>query len=289
MSQSSVPNEQDLVLGGQLPPPLGGAVLGGLAGLEQRFSQTDVKQKLAALAEVAQYGMSALPLVEQELADDDLNVRCAAYVQLKAIQPNHSIVERGIPLKVGDRIYGVYESSVSYGDDFYYIGGRLSDWYEEDHSIYQASQDSHGLDFEYISDHPADNPINPYDDYDDPNLILYTVERATAEIKAQVVYQEKFGKLYCEIYEIDRYDSDNPREFDLKAWVDAHQIVVDNTETWGDHDWEYENQVLTSLQRQKQFDLLQELWQQKGYPPLGFVHEYVIDRSCYLPLKDLQS
>jgi hypothetical protein len=303
MSQPSTPNAQDLVLGGQLPPPNSGAVLGGLAGLEHRFNQTNVAQKLAALAEAVTYGESALPLLQQGLQDDNLQVRMAAYLPLNSLKPNDLELKRGLPLRVGDRIYAVYESSVSYGDDWYYIHAEIDDddedYDDEDDverfSLYHPSQDSNGQTFEYISNASGDNQRDPYDEGYEPVWIAYYVDAATAEAKAQIVYEEKFGKLGCEIYELDTYiepEENEPSEtFELKAWVEANQVVVDAEipEDWGDDDLNYETKVLMSLQNRKQFSLLRELWQQKDYKPLAFVHEYVIDRSCYLRIAALET
>ncbi|MBW4473105.1 MAG: hypothetical protein KME45_22410 [Stenomitos rutilans HA7619-LM2] len=316
MTQPSTPNAQDLVLGGQFPPPFSGAVLGGLAGLEHRFNQADITQKLAALAEAATYGESALPLIQRGLQDDNLQVRMAAYLPLKSLKPNDLELKRGLPLRVGDRIYAVYESSVSFGDDLYYIRAQIDEEEDEDYleeyPLYHSSQDSDGHAFEYISDAPEDNQRDPCDEGYDPSLIAYYVDPSAAAVKAQIVYEEKFGNLGCEIYELDSYieadeddleeddedfdaggisQSNTPAGFNLKAWVAANQVVVDAKipKNWGDEDWAYEFQVLMSLQNQKQFSLLRELWQQKRYRPLAFVHEYVIDRPYYLRLTALET
>jgi hypothetical protein len=112
------------------------------------------------------------------------------------------------------------------------------------------------------------------------------LDSAEAVSKAEIVFRAKFSDLGCEIHEIDLNSSD---EFDLKDWVETHQILVTTKfeQEWGDSDWAYQCDVMTSLQAQKQFDLLYELWQQQGYEPLAFVHEYVIDRLCYMRLKEL--
>jgi hypothetical protein len=290
MSQPSAPNAQDLVLGGQLPPPVSGAVLGGLAGLEHRFNQADMTQKLAALAEAATYGESALPLLQRGLQDENLQVRMAAYLPLKSLKLNDIELKRGLPLRVGDRIHAVYRSSVAYGDDWHYIDSDISEWYHEAYPFYK--KDVSGKSFNYISDLPNDNRMDTNDAYEMPNLVAYYVDWEAAEAKAQTVYEEKFGNLGCEIYEvyphIESEEDSISESFDLKAWVEANKIIVDANlpEGWED---DYEFKVLMSLQNQKQFSLLRELWQQKDYKPLAFVHEYVIDRPCYLRLTALES
>lgn len=297
MSESSVPKAQDLVLGGEMPPPVSGAVLGGLVGLQQRFQQSELTQKLAALEAAATYGAEAIPLLRQGLESADLTVRSTAYSQLRKLGVSSPDLECGIPLRVGDRIYAVYESSVSYGDDWYYIHAEIEDDEEllEEYPFYHPSQDSNGHTFEYVSDAPEDNQRDPYDEGYEPILVAYCLDSATAEAKTKIVFEEKFGNLGCEIHEIDTYiepDEDDPfGALDLRAWVEANQVVVDPElpEEWGDADLEYVTQVLMSLQHRKQFSLLRELWQQKGYDPLAFVHEYVIDRPCYLRLHTLET
>ncbi len=48
MSETN-PRESDLILGGQNPPPLNAAVLGGLAGIKQRLESESIAARLQAL------------------------------------------------------------------------------------------------------------------------------------------------------------------------------------------------------------------------------------------------
>lgn len=288
MHSQQYPHDQDLVLGSEQPPPIAGAVLGGIAGLNQRFEQGDVTQKLATLVQAAQH-KDGLSLLERGLEDENLLVRAEAYMQLKAIAPTlptpPPILQRGIPLKAGDRIYAVYRSSVSYGDDLYYIADCLSTWYHEDYPFYHTSTDVAGDSFEYVSDAPKNNQLEGEDTYHQPRLIAYFTNRKAAETKAEAVYVDKFGQLGCEIWSVDR----KHRSFDLKAWVGANEIVIEDVlEDWGDSDWAYQARVLTSLHNQKRFELLREIWQQLGFKPLAFIHKYIIDRPCYLRLAALE-
>ncbi|HEY9666281.1 MAG TPA: hypothetical protein V6C91_05720, partial [Coleofasciculaceae cyanobacterium] len=70
------PKAHDVVLGGQTPTPLNGAVLGGLAGVKRRFNQGNsktspylVNQRINALKEALQYGSEGLELVIEALND----------------------------------------------------------------------------------------------------------------------------------------------------------------------------------------------------------------------------
>ncbi|MEG4939246.1 PspA/IM30 family protein [Microcoleus sp. F4-D5] len=57
------PKPYDAVRGGQLPPPVGGAVLGGLAGVKHRLSSSVSEHRIAALTETLNYGDAGLKIV----------------------------------------------------------------------------------------------------------------------------------------------------------------------------------------------------------------------------------
>ncbi|MBW4694057.1 MAG: hypothetical protein KME27_20110 [Lyngbya sp. HA4199-MV5] len=288
MTSEPEPQNHDLVLGGQLPSPVSGAVLGGIAGLNRRFEQGNVIQKLVTLVQAAQYE-DGLSLLYQALEHENLLVRAEAYTQLKAIAFASSvpssfvaspILNRGIPLRVGDRIYAVYQSSVSYGDDWYYIHANIAEWYHEDYPLYHTSQDTTGSRFEYMFDTPHNN-------YEEPSLIAYFFDQTAADARAETAYLKKFEQFNCNICDVS--PDGEPEEFDLNIWVESNAVIVEDVlKDWEDSDWTYQARVLTSLHNQKRYDLLREIWQPLGYHPLAFVHEYVIDHPCYLRLTALE-
>ena len=57
------PKPYDAVKGGQLPPPVGGVVLGGLAGVKHRLSSSVSEHRIAALKETLNYGDAGLKIV----------------------------------------------------------------------------------------------------------------------------------------------------------------------------------------------------------------------------------
>ena len=59
------PKPYDAVRGGQLPPPVGGVVLGGLAGVKHRLSSSVSEHRIAALRETLNYGDAGLKIVIQ--------------------------------------------------------------------------------------------------------------------------------------------------------------------------------------------------------------------------------
>jgi hypothetical protein len=58
----SQPNKLDAILGGQNPPPVTGAILGGLEGAKQRLESETVAARLVALSEAFQYGEEGIEL-----------------------------------------------------------------------------------------------------------------------------------------------------------------------------------------------------------------------------------
>lgn len=63
MLENLEPKPYDAVRGGQLPPPVGGAVLGGLAGVRHRLSSSVSEHRIAALKEALNYGDGGLKIV----------------------------------------------------------------------------------------------------------------------------------------------------------------------------------------------------------------------------------
>ena len=57
------PKPYDAVKGGQLPPPVSGVVLGGLAGVKHRLSSSVSEHRIAALKEALNYGDAGLKIV----------------------------------------------------------------------------------------------------------------------------------------------------------------------------------------------------------------------------------
>ncbi|MFN5924892.1 MAG: WD40 repeat domain-containing protein, partial [Pseudanabaena sp.] len=76
------PKSQDAVLGGQAPPPLGGVVLGGIAGVKRRLASPAIAPRISALREALNYGETGLNLILQGLQDESLQVQRTALLLL---------------------------------------------------------------------------------------------------------------------------------------------------------------------------------------------------------------
>ena len=72
------PKPYDAVRGGQLPPPVGGVVLGGLAGVKHRLSSSVSEHRIAALTETLNYGDAGLKIVIKICQSETGSVQRAA-------------------------------------------------------------------------------------------------------------------------------------------------------------------------------------------------------------------
>jgi COMPASS component SWD3 len=87
------PRAYDVILGGQTPIPIYGAVLGGLSGVKQRLgnsylsnSPAHIAQRLNALNDALNYGVAGLEIVIGALHDSSWRVQRMAYSLLQGYQ-----------------------------------------------------------------------------------------------------------------------------------------------------------------------------------------------------------
>jgi hypothetical protein len=289
---------QDAVLGGDRPAPIDSLVLGGLSGLQQQFDTKDIAVQIAALVNAVDFGDEAIALLIQGLNSEMLQLRGIAYNLLKQIGSPAAIAAagEGVPLKVGDRIYAAYRSSISYGDDWYSINASIDEeWQHEEYPLYRPATDTQGTSFFYITDDREENKHDVYDEGYYPELLALYLMQVDAESKVEKKYKQAFLDMSVNFNEIERdwddFDQDNEdddqdenshyaRNFDIAAWCDRHGVAFAFDER--EDVWEVQDQLLNFLYEEEEVDLLYDIWPQVGYEPLAFVHEYVIDRPCYL-------
>ncbi|MDJ0733186.1 MAG: HEAT repeat domain-containing protein [Nostocaceae cyanobacterium] len=77
------PQKYDAVLGGEAPPPIQGAVLGGIEGVKRRLASTDVKVQIVALNQAYNYGESGLDFLIETLQHDSVKIQRYVYKLLK--------------------------------------------------------------------------------------------------------------------------------------------------------------------------------------------------------------
>ncbi|MGB3654319.1 MAG: tetratricopeptide repeat protein [Rivularia sp. (in: cyanobacteria)] len=88
MPEPQEPREYDAVLGGKNPPPVDGAVLGGIEGVKRRLVSKVVEVRVAALRDALNYGDAGLDLVIEALDDDSTLVEDAAVELLRTSKKN---------------------------------------------------------------------------------------------------------------------------------------------------------------------------------------------------------
>lgn len=91
VNESSQPKPGDAVLGGQNPPPIDAAVLGGIEGVKRRYADPSPYIRSAALKEAVKYGEKGIELLLHGLDDraraGDKSVSLVAYLLLQEIEP----------------------------------------------------------------------------------------------------------------------------------------------------------------------------------------------------------
>lgn len=122
-NDSSLPEPTDLVLGGHLPPPSSGAVLGGIQGLRQRLADASPDQIVDLLPQSLNYGEAGIDVLVEAVHDAALIVRAKACQWLQRIDSPKAqqAIANGLRLNPGDRLYTVYESYFAYNDCWYYL------------------------------------------------------------------------------------------------------------------------------------------------------------------------
>lgn len=84
--QQNEPRKDDVVLGGQSPPPIQGVVLGGINGVKRRLSSPIMEVRVAALNDALNYDDAGLEVVLQALQDESRQIQLSAYQILRRRQ-----------------------------------------------------------------------------------------------------------------------------------------------------------------------------------------------------------
>ncbi|BAU15491.1 pentapeptide repeat protein [Leptolyngbya sp. NIES-3755] len=281
------PQNTDAILGGQASLSTNSAILGGIDGLKARFKRVNLEHKQSILSEAIRYGEKGLDFLWQSLEDEDLRIRSHSYFLLKSAKIDAPELEMGIPLRIGDLLYGVYQSAVVYRGNYRYSINCLIDengMYREEYPCYYFGKTANGKASEYISDAPEDNRLYSDDACNYPSFVGYFVDRDVAEEAAKVAFIDKFKQLECDI---DDIVWNTVRNTNILSWWEAlaplDAMLLGRFEGRA---WEDISYTLKALREKQRFDLLPGLWNEMGISPLAFVHEYVIDRNCYLRLSN---
>lgn len=284
------PQSSDAILGNQTPPPVNSAILGGIEGLQQQMQIAEPKQRSQLLPSALQYGEAGIDFLINILNNDPvLTVRAEAYqhlqesisVQSEPIsQKIQQVIEQGIPLKVGDRLYHVYISAIDYDDqcyslldsvaayeghNFYYDGERLHpvacfvvrEIAEELalalHRVFLANGDLTKINQRY---HLNINPKN------------YHLFNIASEVNGFYWNYNKPMREWCILHQID---------IDLDEYLNEEYSEEDDY--WG----EAQEAVLEEVLQRHSDSLLEELCNFLEMGKFAFVHKEIVDRDRFFP------
>lgn len=178
------PTKFDAVKGGQVPPPVNGAVLGGIKGLHQRFASLSEPVRLETVANASNYGDEGIDILVKALKDPSLQIRVKAYQILKQSNKAESETRLEIRLNIGDKIYSVYRSALSYGDDWYYFIDSIDD--DEDEDEYDEED-------EWNEDEDKFQFYKPLSDDDEDGYLHYiTDKKETLEMNG-ILYERGYS------------------------------------------------------------------------------------------------
>ncbi|MBW4694055.1 MAG: hypothetical protein KME27_20100 [Lyngbya sp. HA4199-MV5] len=270
------PQSTDVILGGQIAPPVTGAVLGGQEGLQQRFLHLDVEQKLAVMPSLLELGEPGLDLLIAVLDDDAIAVRLKAYQAVQNVDSEKakSAIAAGIPLKPGDILYCVYEIPVGYDDETYYRCDAIPE------NIHSAG------DYTDVVEHPSVKEIDwesldseefeaEMEEWEIPQLVSRHLQRETAEEIAEQRHQKHL--LDRDTPNLFEFDWIHTNQFDVNVWRANNGLPSQQPETdW----WDMGVQLVEELKAQQQIELLSQLWKDTA-GTLAVVHEQIVKRNGY--------
>ena len=280
-NNSQSPREYDAVLGGNSPPPIYGAVLGGIEGLKGRLETGNKQQRVESLADAIKYGDAGIDLLIEALNDGEIEIRAKAFQLLQNVESGKvkQIINKGIPLKKGDKLYSVYESIIDYNDYCYDLIDYIDD--EDDYYDFEGQLLS-----QHISKENAEAVALKYHCW-------RTLKEDILEIGWNECdgLREKFNIIsWCKNHNIPiRLPDESNSQFEQRLIAKLNNIKV-SQHIYQDVDinkynWDIRNQLevktINYLKENHKFELLGQLWFD-AVGKLAFVHEESIEKETYL-------
>jgi len=132
------PNQYDAVLGGNAPPPIHGAVLGGIEGVKRRLASSSVEAQIAALNDALNYGDVGLDLVIDAFNSESKKVKRIAY----------ELLENRSELRVEEYLwrYGFCSERIYETLDENYVYLAFENFYNREVITYYSEKDIDELD-----------------------------------------------------------------------------------------------------------------------------------------------
>ncbi|RUS95870.1 hypothetical protein DSM106972_088830 [Dulcicalothrix desertica PCC 7102] len=281
VKDSEEPRQFDAVLGGQVPSPISGAVLGGIKGLRQRFASENEQVRLDAVANSPNYGSEGINILVKALQDKSLQVRVHAYKILKQLNQAESEIAKGIRLNVGDKIYCVYYSSLYYGDDWYKLKDFINERDKDEQRLFYQRQSGYRDGYEH-SITILKNKKPSYWYYGLCELASIYIFKDKAEEAAKTLHIERLLDIDKEYGMIE--DQALYHENELSQWCKDNGLSI--TINPDEDQYEFQDRIFKFLQQSIDIDRLEKFWEFTVNRRLAFVYERTIDRKCYLITTD---
>ncbi|MBL1178700.1 hypothetical protein [Pantanalinema sp. GBBB05] len=288
------PKATDGILGGQTPPPIASAVLGGIAGLRQQMTLASPEQRSQLLPTALNYGEAGITLLISLLNNDPvLTVRATAYQHLQQaiaesstnIREMQQAIAKGVPLKQGDRLYRVHISAIDYDDEYYTLLDSVQAY--EAHDFCYEGEQLHPVE-RYIFQEQAEQVAADLHRIilSNGNLAEFN-QRHQLKLNPLDYYLLKITEDLCNFYRngsqpVHEWCTAHEIDVDLSDYLDEGVFDDDEDEGW--YWWEAQEEVLQHLQSQKNYPLLEEFCDLVGMGRFTFVHEEIVDREGYFPV-----
>ncbi len=281
-NNSQSPREYDAVLGGNSPPPIYGAVLGGIEGLNRRLETGNTQQRVDSLADAIKYGDAGIDLLIESLGDGEIELRAKAFQLLQDVDSEKvkQIVNKGIPLKKGDKLYSVYASYIDYDDECYILVDstkKVLTCYEE-----IGFQAIHSI-ARYVHKSEA---VVVAEDLHKTILIgtklsefcrKYNLKLDEREIdQLKWLFDEAEGCINEFRFDPGLATTSNLNDFCITNNVPLESRIVKEDE------WDFKNRILTHLKITKNYDTLSLFFDFLQIGKFAFVEEEIVDKEAYL-------
>lgn len=294
MSESQNPREYDAVLGGNSPPPIHGAVLGGIEGLNRRLKTGNKQQQIESLASALKYGDAGIDLLIEALNDEEIKVRAKAFQLLQNVESEKAqkAIANLMRLNIGDKVYCVYQAYYENREDCC-LYNKWHDDYDEIIPFYKNMIDDENGCLNFITGFLEEAEINQknvlnYHTY--PKLMFVTLDKESARKAVKILRSKTLLKMRSvSEFEFGEIDTEGGN-LNLDEWCDDNQIGL--TRQRNESNIEFQGRILKRLlyKHRKNQKLITEFWLTTHIDHLAFIHERIIDRKCYFePAKSLFS
>jgi hypothetical protein len=264
------PQATDGILGGQTPPPINSATLGGIEGLQQQLAIAPPEQRSQLLSIAPNYGEAGIDLLITTLSNDPvLEVRATAYQLLQSVdlEKAKAAIANGILLNPGDRVHSVYKTAIYYTDQGFVIDSN----FQRIEFIDEITWDDLGY-ANYEDFCMSEN--ESYYGGEVESYIPKRVARHLSKVEAEAAAEKLHRKLVSEWTYTNDFEWKS--DFVFNEWCQVNQVQY-----VGGYD--YWDELTNELKAAGNYELLGRLWRD-AIGDFAFMREETVNKSQYLKL-----